>query len=60
MNEIIMLSVRETAKKTGISERVLRQLVKENKISYLRVGKKFLINYEMLRNSLNNGEIKEV
>lgn len=60
MNEIIMLSVRETAKKTGLSERTLRQLIKDEKIVYFKSGKKFLINYERLHEQLNNGKLQGV
>ncbi len=57
MNNIpTMLTVREAAKKTGISERYLRQLCREDKIVYVQCGVKSLINLEKLIEFLNQGE----
>ena len=42
---IEMYSLRETAKKSGLSVYYLRKLLAEGKIKYLMCGRKFLINY---------------
>lgn len=48
-----MLSINETAKRTGLSSLYLRKLCWENKISFVRTGKKYLINLERLVEYLN-------
>lgn len=60
MEEKIMLSVTETSRKTGINKVALRELCKREKIPYLKSGKKFLINYEVFKEMLRNGELKDV
>lgn len=59
-NEKIMLSIPECSKKTGIAKLNLRNLCKEGKITYIKSGTKYLINYGKLLEQLNNGEIREV
>lgn len=48
-----MLSIRECAKRTNLSETFLRKLVWENQITYVKTGKKYLINLEKLVDYLN-------
>ena len=48
-----MLSIRETAQRTHLSETYIRKLVWENKISYVMTGKKYLVNLERLVDYLN-------
>ena len=57
MNEDIkiptMLSIKETAKVTGIAEYNIRQLVAGNKICFVKSGKKYLVNLEKFIEYLN-------
>ena len=48
-----MLSINETAKRTGLSALYLRKLCWDNKISFVRTGKKYLINLDRLIDYLN-------
>ena len=50
-----MLTIKETASKLGLSDYYLRGLVRSNKIVYVKVGAKYLINLEKLVDFLNNG-----
>lgn len=50
-----MLTIKETAQKLGLSDYYLRGLVRSNKIVYVKVGAKYLINLEKLVDFLNNG-----
>ena len=50
-----MLSLRETAKKTGLSYDYLRKACNRNEIVHIRCGNKFLINIEKLVEQLNAG-----
>ena len=50
-----MLTIKETASKLGLSDYYLRGLVRSNKIVYVKVGVKYLINLEKLVDFLNNG-----
>lgn len=54
-----MLTIKETAQRLGLSDYFLRGLVRANKIVYVKVGAKYLINFEKLVEFLNNGEIKQ-
>lgn len=57
MNEDIkiptMLSIKETAKTTGVAEYYIRQLVAENEICFVKAGRKYLINLERFIEYLN-------
>ena len=44
MESVIYMSIRETAKKTGLAESFIRAAVKENKVPGFYSGKKFLVN----------------
>ena len=48
-----MLSIRETAKTTGLPEYYVRQLVANNEICFVKAGRKYLINIEKLIEYLN-------
>ena len=48
MTEKIMLPLRETAKRTGLSYEWLRQQCIAGQIAHVRCGTKYLINYEEL------------
>ena len=48
MDNAIYLSIRQTARKTGIAESFLRSAVKDKKIPGFYSGKKFLVNVPRL------------
>ena len=48
-----MLTIRELAERTGLSESHIRKLCKTNKIKYIRAGVKYLINYDRFIDYLN-------
>lgn len=48
-----MLSIKETAKTTGVAEYYIRQLVAGNEICFVKAGKKYLINLEKFVEYLN-------
>lgn len=48
-----MLSIKETAKITGVAEFYIRQLVAGNEICFVKAGKKYLINLEKFVEYLN-------
>lgn len=51
-----MLTIRETAQVTGLHEYFVRQLVKQNRVTYVTAGCKTLINLDRLVEFLNEGE----
>ncbi len=51
-----MLTIKETAKKSGIAEYYIRRLVAEQKIVFVKAGKKYLVNFEKFAEFLNHGE----
>ena len=51
-----MRTIKQTAQETGLHEHFIRQLVKQNKIVYVRAGNKSLVNLDSLINYLNVGE----
>lgn len=51
-----MKTIKEIMTETGFSYRHLAQLCHQNKIVYIRTGKKFLINYEKFIEYLNTGD----
>ena len=51
-----MYSLRETAKRSGLSVYYLRKLLAERKIKYLQCGKKFLVNYQSVIDLCNGAE----
>ena len=50
---IEMISLREASKRTGLSYDRLRKLCLANEITHFRTGKKFLVNWHLLRDMLN-------
>ena len=48
-----MLPIREAANQTGLSYDFIRKLCLEDRIVYVRAGKKFLINMDMFVDYLN-------
>lgn len=44
MESTIYMSIRETAKKTGLAESFIRSAVKKNQVPGFYSGKKFLVN----------------
>lgn len=44
MESTIYMSIRETAKKTGLAESFIRSAVKKNQVPGFYAGKKFLVN----------------
>ena len=53
-----MMQIRPAAKATGLSEHLLRTLVRENRIVYIKVGNKVLVNIPKLIEYLNEGDAK--
>lgn len=51
-----MLTIKETAQATGLHEYFVRQLVKQNRVTYVKAGCKTLINLDRLVEFLNEGE----
>ena len=51
-----MASIADCAKETGLSYYYIRQLVLENKIRYVKSGKKTYVNVNSLNNYLNGKE----
>lgn len=48
-----MLSIKETAERTNLSETYIRKLLWDNKIVHVKSGKKYLVNLERLIDYLN-------
>lgn len=44
MESVVYMSIRETAKKTGLAESYIRAAVKKNQVPGFYSGKKFLVN----------------
>lgn len=60
MNDLLiptMITLRDAAKRTGLSYEYLRQLCLRNRIVHIRTGSKYLINLEKLIEFMN-GEKK--
>lgn len=51
-----MLSIRETAERTGLSKTYIRKLCWDRKISFVKTGTKYLINLERFIEYLNSPE----
>ena len=50
-----MLTIKETAQATGLHEYFVRQLVKQNRVTYVKAGCKTLIHLDWLDEYLNEG-----
>lgn len=55
-----METIKQVAKTTGLAEYFVRQLVKQNKIKFVKAGTKYLLNLDSLIEYLNNGEGQNV
>lgn len=51
-----MKSICECSQITGLAKYHVRQLVLQDKIKYVKAGRKYLVNLESLIEYLNNGE----
>lgn len=51
-----MMTVRQVSEQTGISEFHIRRLIKSNRITYIRTGTKYLVNFDRFVEYLNNGD----
>ena len=51
-----MMTIKETAQKSGLSQSYLRRLIKAGKIVHINTGRKYLINWDRLMEYLNRGE----
>lgn len=51
-----MKSICECSQITGLAKYHVRQLVLQDKIKYVKAGRKYLVNQESLIEYLNNGE----
>ena len=57
MNEIpTMLTINETAEKTGLAKYYIRQCCLNNKIVHIRCGKRILVNFGKFVEFLNSGD----
>ena len=51
-----MKTIQAAADETGLSYDYIRRLIFEGKITYVRAGRKFMVNMEKLVAFLNDGE----
>lgn len=51
-----MMTVKQLSEQTGISEFHIRRLIKGNRVTYIRTGTKYLVNYDKFVEYLNNGD----
>lgn len=51
-----MRTIKQGAKEAGIPEHFLRQLIKQNKVVYVKAGNKSFVNLDCLIDFLNKGE----
>jgi len=51
-----MLTIVETAKRTGLAQHYIRQCCLQNKIVHVRCGKRILINFNKFCEFLNSGD----
>lgn len=48
-----MVTIREAAQATSISEYAIRKMCRDNRIVHVRVGVKYLVNFDRLIETLN-------
>ena len=60
MESVIYMSIRETAKKTGLAESFIRAAVKENKVPGFYSGKKFLVNVPLFWRHLRRSKTQKL
>lgn len=53
-----MLTIRETAARTGLSYDFIRKLCLQRRIVFIRTGTKYLVNYDRFIDFLNEGEMQ--
>ena len=53
LSTVHMVTIKELALETGVSEHYIRKLCKTNQIKYIKTGVKYLINYERFLDYLN-------
>lgn len=58
-SEPIYMSIPDTAKKFGISEHTLRKWCKEDKIPYIIIGIKYMIDVPQTLELLRNGKVMQ-
>ena len=51
-----MLTINQTAERSGLAKHYIRQLCVQNRICHVRAGQKYLINFEKLAEFLDSGE----
>lgn len=51
-----MATINECAQLSGLAKYAIRKLVLDNKVKYVKLGKKFLVNFDSLIEYFNNGE----
>ena len=55
----LMLTIKETAARTGLSYDFIRKLCQQRKIVFIRTGTKYLVNYSKFIEFLNRGDADE-
>ena len=55
----VMLTIREAARRSGLSYDAIRKLCLQRKIVFIRVGTKYLVNWERFCEFLNGGRADE-
>lgn len=59
MNNIpVMLTIKETAEKSGLPYSAIRKMCLCNEITYIKLGRKFLVNWNKFLEYLNGEEVK--
>ena len=48
-----MLTIEETARRTGVAPYFVRQCCLKNQIAYVKAGRKYLVNFEKFVDYLN-------
>lgn len=61
VNEMIpeMITIKETATRTGLSYEFIRKLCLNNEIVHVRTGKRYLVNFNRFIDYLNEGSISK-
>lgn len=54
-----MITIKETASRTGLSYEFIRKLCINNEIIHVRTGKRYLVNFNRFIDYLNEGSIKK-
>lgn len=53
----LMKTINEVSEIVGLKKYHIRQLVLQNKVKFIKSGKKYIINFDSLIEYLNNGEV---